>query len=374
MSKILFISHDAYHTGAPILLLNLIRLLKQKGYSINTLVKNPEGPLLKEFAELSGKSSTIYKKRNHSRLGRLVALFKKQSLNDISTYLSEVEVIFNNTITNGDILTLIKNNTSAKIVTYVHELEVASQVFTTPSHIDHTLAFSDLFLVPCVTVRKFLIAKYNISPQKILILNYFIPPAILTRNTPKNKEKFVVGGCGTTDWRKGFDIFLLIAKKVVSQLPDATIIFKWKGIQVGSESHIKALYDIHKLGLEAHIELLESSRDVQTFYETLHLFLLPSREDPYPLVVLEAAACGVPTVCFDGAGGAVEFVEKNAGKIVPYLSIDSMATAVIEYYSNRILLASDGENASHKLITLHQDEELILQQFSNVLLQIHLKD
>ena len=40
LKKILFISHDATRTGAPILLLNLLRLLKETGvYQISILLK-----------------------------------------------------------------------------------------------------------------------------------------------------------------------------------------------------------------------------------------------------------------------------------------------------------------------------------------------
>ena len=55
------------------------------------------------------------------------------------------------------------------------------------------------------------------------------------------------------------------------------------------------------------------------------LFCLPSREDPFPLVMLEAGALGKPMVCFDGAGGAKEFAARGAGIVVPYLDVPAMA-------------------------------------------------
>ena len=56
--------------------------------------------------------------------------------------------------------------------------------------------------------------------------------------------------------------------------------------------------------------------------------MLTSREDPYPLVCLEAAAVAKPIVCFAGAGGMPEFVEEDCGFVVPYLDIMAMADRV----------------------------------------------
>jgi glycosyltransferase involved in cell wall biosynthesis len=56
--------------------------------------------------------------------------------------------------------------------------------------------------------------------------------------------------------------------------------------------------------------------------------VLTSREDPYPLVCLEAAALEKPIVCFAGAGGMPEFVENDCGFVVPYLDIAAMADRV----------------------------------------------
>ena len=49
--------------------------------------------------------------------------------------------------------------------------------------------------------------------------------------------------------------------------------------------------------------------------------MLTSREDPFPLVCLEAAALGISTICFADAGGMPEFVRDDAGFVVPYLDV-----------------------------------------------------
>jgi glycosyltransferase involved in cell wall biosynthesis len=59
------------------------------------------------------------------------------------------------------------------------------------------------------------------------------------------------------------------------------------------------------------------------------LFLLTSREDPFPLVALEAADCGLPVLCFDGAGAMPGFVQGDAGYVIAFEDVQAMAEKVV---------------------------------------------
>ena len=72
---------------------------------------------------------------------------------------------------------------------------------------------------------------------------------------------------------------------------------------------------------------------------------MTSREDPFPLVCIEAAHFSVPILCFDGATGTQEMLVQGGGSVVPYMDIQSMAERIKEYYQNRERLAADGEAA-----------------------------
>jgi glycosyltransferase involved in cell wall biosynthesis len=70
-------------------------------------------------------------------------------------------------------------------------------------------------------------------------------------------------------------------------------------------------------------------RKFSEYYAAADIFFLPSREDPFPSVVLEAMAFGLPIVCFENATGAAELTEKEAaGIVVPYLDIAAAAQAI----------------------------------------------
>jgi glycosyltransferase involved in cell wall biosynthesis len=57
-------------------------------------------------------------------------------------------------------------------------------------------------------------------------------------------------------------------------------------------------------------------------------FALTSREDPFPLVMLEAGMHGLPTVCFESSGGGPEFIGEDAGCAVPYLDLEHFSAAL----------------------------------------------
>jgi len=62
----------------------------------------------------------------------------------------------------------------------------------------------------------------------------------------------------------------------------------------------------------------------------MDIFALTSREDPFPLVMLEAAAIKLPMVCFAQSGGGPEFAEIGGGLVVPYLDVPAFAGCLAE--------------------------------------------
>jgi glycosyltransferase involved in cell wall biosynthesis len=69
---------------------------------------------------------------------------------------------------------------------------------------------------------------------------------------------------------------------------------------------------------------------VDPYFVAADVFLLSSRVDPFPCVVHEAMAVGLPVVAFDQSGGAVEALRDGAGVIVPYGDYHQAAEAILE--------------------------------------------
>jgi len=372
--KILFITHDATITGAPILLLNLIGLLlnlHNGKYEIKIIVKNGIGNFIYEFQKIA--PTLIWRKPiNNGFFKRLLSRFISPNYFcdiKIQQWINESDIVFSNTITNGDFFEAFQFPSSVKLITYVHELEIATRYYTSPHYLKYVLQKSHFFLVPSRAVLSHLVKNLNVLSEKILPLHYFIPFEKLDIKDVKTKEEdeFSVGFVGTLDWRKGADILPLLLQTFFKKYSNTEVRFKWQGASESQIEYIRIEYELQKLGLSDKVTFLKPIKDMTSFYQSIDVLLLISKEDPYPLVVLEAASNGKPCICFDKAGGAPEFVSNNAGTVVPYLDLETFCDAIYTYYTDSVLLSEHGRNAMELYKQLHLNKELISSEFDFVI-------
>ena len=141
----------------------------------------------------------------------------------------------------------------------------------------------------------------------------------------------LVVGMGHADLRKGFDLFLG-AWRILSSRPAASRSAPVHLVWVGSISPTVA----NDLGAEiaaaqasGTFHLAPFQPNAADWFATADVLLLTSREDPFPSVVLEAMAAGVPTVAFEEAGGVPDLLrEAESGIAVPFVDVQAAARAV----------------------------------------------
>ncbi len=73
------------------------------------------------------------------------------------------------------------------------------------------------------------------------------------------------------------------------------------------------------------------------------VFLMSSRQDPYPCVVQEAMASALPVITFAGSGGTTEMVAGGGGVVCPYGDIEAVAKAIFVYSKNSEKCLTDGQ-------------------------------
>lgn len=342
--NILFVSHDASRTGAPLMLYYFMKWLKEYHPEVSfDLLVLKSGKLEPDFKKLV---SNYYVNSKINSGGVFKRLFEKifRSRNAIEfILLNKYDLIYANSVVSLDVSRQIKNQLRfyPKLICHVHELSLIISMLAKKFHIynidvDHFIGASN-------KVTKMLNEDFGINYSQISTVYEFSGLEFILNESNKNNERteFVVGGAGTGHWRKGTDIFLLIAYWVLKRNPGTNIKFKWVGA-VQSPDNLIFENDIKKLGITDNIEFLGEVENPSELYKNFDVFLLTSREDPFPLVAIEVGKIGVPIICFSNSTGTEEVLQKGGGKVVPYLDIEEMGNQVISYYENDLLREIDG--------------------------------
>ena len=153
----------------------------------------------------------------------------------------------------------------------------------------------------------------------------------------------------------------LIESKGVYVLLDACKILKDKGYKfccnfVGSESEeiTKDIFEkeVAKRGLDKTIAYHgpQYGKDKEKFFETADIFVHPTKNDAFPLVLLEAMQYKLPIVTTD-EGGILDIVENNKnGIICKREESQSLADAIEELIAERNKRTMLGENGYKKFI------------------------
>ena len=142
------------------------------------------------------------------------------------------------------------------------------------------------------------------------------------------KGAFLFGFLGSPLSRKGVDLFPLLLRECAKVFGDVPFRGVWVGCGMGSAAHASLLWDLRQLGLEDRALVLPGLPKGPAAIAQLDVFTLLSREDPFPIVVLEAGAQGIPTICFQGSGGIPDLAKREGVVAVPYLDLEAYAKAL----------------------------------------------
>ena len=402
-TKILFISNDGSRTGAPSILLNLIRWLKSHHDLKMAAVLMRNGSLRTDFEQELTTYTWIPTDLNQPERihKRLVNTLLQRGRTDPGKWLAQIiekekpDVIYLSTLVLGRYLGSVRQDAHPRIVSHVHELLPSLLQLSGDAMVQRQLDLSHKVISCADCVQNGLTKNFHLPQDRCIIL----PEFIITRPDKKShdsqendcannqdpQEKLgwqkltiaqerglpVFGIGGNPISRKGFDLIPLFLKACRQRFGDEGFLFVWIGCGEGSSPHASLSWDLELMGLSDQIVLFPSvaMASFRRLLSRLQVLTLLSREDPFPLVALEAGLLEIPTVCFKGSGAIAEMADEGACIAVDYLNLEEFAAAVQRLWAQPEEARRIGRRCRLKVL-----EELSLEQVAPRVAQVLLQD
>lgn len=363
--RVLFVSHEATRTGAPMIILNILKHFSERcDVQCETILHNG-GHLIQDFCRYSATDVDCLN-------------LPRKSTDDLRKKISRIAAREKN---NQPILAICNSMESRFISEQLASLgvPVISLVHELPSSYseeDYQEVYnnSQRVVFPVHAVRDAADAKVTIPAGKGMVL----PQGLLKPDFGKNvsleqarqqirkelslpENSFLVLGCGTLDLRKGIDHYAAVARRVVETNKGAEnpIHFVWVGDGprwTHSPYHYVKL-DLDKSEARDHVHFLGERADVEPYFVGSDAFLMSSRVDPFPCVIHEAMVTGLPVITFAQSGGAQEAVAGGAGIIVPYADYEQTAGVIRMLSTQPEVAAGIRERSKQRVESRYQFED-----------------
>jgi glycosyltransferase involved in cell wall biosynthesis len=177
---------------------------------------------------------------------------------------------------------------------------------------------------------------YAPSGPVTTIPNIVSPPAF--EIVPRRKEVLAVGRLAP---EKGFDLLLEAWARARKRLPG------WSLRIVGDgKMRAELLGQIHSLGIGESVTLGAFVENPFLLYRECGIFVLSSRYEGLPLVLIEAMTQGAPCISFDCPNGPAELIEDGTnGLLVPAEQVQALADTIFELAENPDLRQKIGDAA-----------------------------
>ena len=338
--KILFFTPYATRTGSEMMLLYILKKIDRSRFDVG-IVSFANGELLNDFPEdiprfIAPRKFNILQKVSY-HIG----------INPIHRYLRKLAKDFkadfwyvNTTMIPESIV--IAKEFSIKVVTHFHEMPLTYSYLSGPdfkSIIDYSHLLIGCSQATCDALG-------NAGAKNIGLLYSFIDHKLvkkdndrsnqLRRNLGIPEKAFVWVLSGMTSERKGFDMLPDIA----AELDNPNVHLIWVGAKIDDGMvyyteqrcvNSKSATRIHLVG--------KQKEDYYNYLNVGNGFLLTSRQDPFPLVMIEAALLGKPIVSFP-SGGVSEFIQDGMGVVTSDLSVRQMVDGMRLVMEEKVVVDS----------------------------------
>lgn len=349
--KILILTGVLNRTGAPISLYNYFKWFKKKhpGLSID-VISLKGGHLEKSFRDIADSVIVVERDFLPPKWIRFLNMFTtkfgldllKRSIDkNMSKFSSgSYDILYANTIIPFDYALKLSKNNGSKLVLHLHEMNYTirlhdSKIYEQAHLCDAIIGASELVLKELKEN-----AKGNLDEHRLFLLYESSESARIYNN---DKVEFVVGASGYYQWRKGPDFFIQIAKSISKRKISRKVKFIWLG-KTDAKDRLAIDLELLKYGLTECVEFLDEVEDPGPIFSSFDVFIHPSREDPFPLVCIEAGQQSKPILIWEGCTGIEEVLPNKEFCCIEYGNITEMVNKITMYIEDEDIIRKHGED------------------------------
>lgn len=369
LPNLVIVCHESSATGAPLVGFNLGISLKEKYNIINIILH--ESKLQSEF--INNSVFTLTNLLNNYSAKTILVNWLYENF--------QPEAVICNSVETYEILE-IASKFKSPVISLLHEFSE----YTRPrGKITNTIINSQRVIVPAQIIADSAfkeMSKYagiKNKPSNLTILPQGKLPYI-PQNNGKNltikelRKKFniekqdkVIVGAGYVQTRKGVDLFIEAAYKI-KQKTTSSFKFIWVGGGYDPDWDMACSVwlesQIDEFGLKDDFYFLSHQRSLDVVFELADIYLLTSRLDPFPNVVIDALQADLPIACFDRTTGCAEFLLHNKAHcaVVPFLDTSAMAEKALSLIQEK----NEMKGVNKKLV----EDKLSFENYTLELLRI----
>ena len=236
----------------------------------------------------------------------------------------------------------------------------------------HALAYrmvnrlSDGVLAVSEEVKRFWVDADRINPNKIsVVYNGVDLRHIAAENSGENpfadadwaKASHIVACVANIRRVKGIDVLIKTAQRICQELPNAVFVIAGSLYERAYSEEMQAM--VVSLGLEKNVKLLGFVGDPVPLLRLSDAFCLLSRSEGFSNALLEAMACGVPSVVTRVGGNPEAITDGENGFLVPVEDDAAAAEELLALLRDPKRAAEIGERGRNSIQTRFSADVMI---------------
>lgn len=182
---------------------------------------------------------------------------------------------------------------------------------------------------------------FRINQKKVDFIYNWMESTEKKKGYKSSSKKLIT--VGRFDSQKGYDYLSRVAVNVLSEYPD----WQWDIYGSGNEQIKQDLItELDKGGVLSRVHFKGNVKGIENIYPNHAIYIMTSRYEGLPLVLLEAKQYGLPIVSFDCPTGPSEIIlDGENGYLIENFDVKQMSQKIIELIRNDELRLRFSRNA-----------------------------